>query len=385
MKFEKRVALAGSERKPAFEAHEISPVQPQERVEVTVTLRRKNAGSANSAGFANHRVAHQEFADRFGAAPQDLDLVESFAHHAGLTVVDSNASKRRVVLAGTADSVAAAFGTKVACYKIDTTGPTYRGRTGELTVPEELKDVVVAVLGLDNRPVAKPHIRRIVAHAAAATFTPGQVAALYNFPSGATGAGQTVAIIELGGGYSTADLRAYFKELGIKEPKITAVSVDGGKNTPGSDADGEVMLDIQVVGAIASGANIAVYFAPNTDQGFVDAITDAVHDATRHPSVVSISWGSAEDNWTAQAQQAMNAALEDAAALGVTVTVASGDNGSSDGETDGKLHVDFPASSPYALACGGTKLAGSGSKISSEVVWNETSNNEGATGGSTLR
>ncbi len=159
------------------------------------------------------------------------------------------------------------------------------------------------------------------------------------------------------------------------------MSVDGGSNTPGGDADGEVLLDIEIVGAIATGANIAVYFAPNTDQGFIDAITDAVHDTTRKPSVVSISWGGPEDSWTQQSQNAMNAALQDAATLGVTVTVAAGDDGSSDGVTDGKLHVDFPASSPYALACGGTTLNGSGNTISSEVVWNETASNEGATGG----
>jgi kumamolisin len=164
-------------------------------------------------------------------------------------------------------------------------------------------------------------------------------------------------------------------------PSVTAVSVDGGSNSPGGDADAEVELDIEVSGAIAPGANIAVYFAPNTDQGFIDAVTDAVHDTTRKPSVVSISWGGPEDSWTEQARTALDAALEDAAALGVTVTVAAGDNGSTDGAGDGKLHVDFPASSSYALACGGTTLEASGGQISSETVWNETSSNEGATGG----
>jgi subtilase family serine protease len=141
------------------------------------------------------------------------------------------------------------------------------------------------------------------------------------------------------------------------------------------------MLDIEVVGAIAPGANIAVYFAPNSDQGFIDAVTDAIHDTTRNPSVVSISWGGPETTWTQQSLTALNAALQDAATLGVTVTVAAGDDGSSDGVGDGQLHVDFPASSPFSLACGGTKLQASGSTITSEVVWNETANNEGATGG----
>jgi kumamolisin len=191
-----------------------------------------------------------------------------------------------------------------------------------------------------------------------------------------------VAIIELGGGYVTSDLSTYFKSLGLaKTPSVTAVSVAGGKNQPGSDADAEVMLDIEVVGALAPAAALVVYFAPNTDQGFYEAISQAAHDTTHKPSIISISWGGPEDSWSSTSREAMQTALQDAAALGVTVTVAAGDSGSSDGESDGLSHVDFPASSPYALACGGTKLVASASQISSETVWNETAANEGATGG----
>jgi kumamolisin len=157
--------------------------------------------------------------------------------------------------------------------------------------------------------------------------------------------------------------------------------VVGGTNSPGGDADDEVMLDIEVIGALAPGAGIVVYFAPNTDQGFYEAISQAAHDTVNKPSVMSISWGGPEDSWTGPSRDAMQSALEDAAALAVTVTVAAGDNGSSDGESDGQPHVDFPASSQYALACGGTKLIGSGSAIQSEVVWNETTSGDGATGG----
>ncbi len=208
---------------------------------------------------------------------------------------------------------------------------------------------------------------------------------MYRFPSGVDGSGQTIGLIELGGGFQTADLQTYFSGLGVKQPSVTAVSVDGGKNAPGSDADGEVMLDIEIAGAIAPGANIAVYFAPNTDQGFVDAVTNAVHDTERKPSVISISWGGSEDSWTQQARQAMDQALQDAGTLGVTVTVACGDNGSDDGQGDKQLHVDFPASSPNVLACGGTKLSGTGTTIRSETVWNESASNEGATGGGVSR
>ncbi len=182
-------------------------------------------------------------------------------------------------------------------------------------------------------------------------------------------------------GRAPEQVTAYFKSLGQKAPKVTAVSVDGGKNSPStaSGADGEVMLDVEVAAAVAPGANIAVYFAPNTDQGFIDAISTAVHDTKNKPSVISISWGAPESGWAQQSINALDQACQAAAALGVTITAASGDNGSSDGATGN--NVDFPASSPHVLACGGTKLVGAGTTISSEVVWNELANNEGATGG----
>ena len=177
-----------------------------------------------------------------------------------------------------------------------------------------------------------------------------------------------------------ADLNAYFSGLGIASaPKVVAVSVDHGKNHPTGDPngpDGEVMLDIEVVGAVAPQANIAVYFAPNTDAGFLDAVTTAIHDATNKPSVISISWGGPESSWTAQSLSAFDDAFQAAAAIGITVCVASGDNGSSDGATDGGDHVDFPASSPHALACGGTRLEAAGGAVSAELVWND-----GAQGG----
>jgi len=211
-------------------------------------------------------------------------------------------------------------------------------------------------------------------------FNPPQVAALYDFPTSVNGAGETIGILELGGGYQTSDIQTYFSGLGLTPPTVVAVSVDGGTNSPGdpNGADGEVALDIQVAGSIANGAKIAVYFAPNTDQGFIDAITTAVHDTTNKPSVLSISWGGPESSWAQASVTALDDACQSAAALGVSITVASGDNGSSDGASGN--NVDFPASSPHVLACGGTELIGSGTTITSEVVWDDGSEG-GATGG----
>jgi len=164
---------------------------------------------------------------------------------------------------------------------------------------------------------------------------------------------------------------------------VSAVSVDGGQNQPTGSANGpdaEVMLDIEVAGAVAPGAKIVVYCAPNTDSGFLDAINQAVADKNNNPSVISISWGGPESTWTSQSLQAYNNALQAASAVGISVCVAAGDDGATDGVSDGQDHVDFPASSPYALACGGTHLVGRGSTITDEEVWNDLPSN-GATGG----
>lgn len=380
--------IPGSRREPLPGSRQIGPINPGEQIEVSVYLKPRSdhkmaAEMAQQSPQQRLYLSREEYANQYGAASEDLTKIEDFAHEYDLTIVKVDEARRVVELAGTAASFQAAFGTELHEYEHET--GTYRGRTGELHIPAELESIVEAVLGLDNRPQARSHRRRlesgIQSRAAATTYTPPQLAKLYNFPTQGNGAGQCIAIIELGGGYRRTDLSNYFKRLGIPLPSVVSISVDGGRNAPSNanSADGEVLLDIEVAGAIAPGARIAVYFAPNTDRGFVDAITTAIHDTRNKPSVISISWGAPESGWTGQAIQAMDQAFQSAATMGITVCCASGDNGSSDGLTDNLAHVDFPASSPNALGCGGTRLDSANGTITSEVVWNEPSG--GATGG----
>jgi kumamolisin len=378
-----RFLLAGSERTPRVDAQPAGAPNLADTIDVSLVLRRRAALDLSRQG---EPIAREAFTARYGAAPDDVRRVEAFAQRFELTVVSVDLARRTVVLAGTIAAMNEAFGTTLKLYQCE--HGLYRGRTGPLYLPTDLEDLVVGVFGLDNRPQAQVRCRlhrRVVGSAAAndTSYTPPQIAKLYQFPAALTGAGQTVAIIELGGGYKAADLQTYFAALGVNTPSITAVSVDGAKNAPAGDpnsADGEVLLDIEIVGAIATGAKVAVYFAPNTDQGFLDAITTAAHDAMRKPTIVSISWGGPEASWTQQALTAYDQAFQDAAALGVTVCCASGDSGSSDGVSDGAAHVDFPASSPHVLACGGTRVESSTGSLTSEVVWNDGAS-AGATGG----
>ena len=377
--------LKGSERHAIAGARRMAAADADERFEVSVLIRRQAREQLASrvadvcAGKSGSRLSREEFARQHGAAEVDLEAVRRFAASHKLAVVQEHAARRTLILSGTVAQFSRAFSVELHQYEHD--GGSYRGRTGFVQIPADLEDVIEAVLGLDNRPQAKPHFRIRPAASTSASFTPLQVAALYDFPSG-TGEGQSVGLIELGGGYKPSDLNTYFSGFGVKSPTVTAVSVDQGKNSPTGSADGpdgEVMLDIEVVGAIAPQANIAVYFSPNTDAGFLDAITTAIHDTKNKPSVISISWGGPESSWTSQAMNAMDSAFQAAAAMGITVCVAAGDGGSSDGVASGD-HVDFPASSPFALACGGTRLTAQGSNITQEVVWNDGAEG-GATGG----
>lgn len=391
--------LKGSERTALPDARVIGPADQHERLEVTVVLRAQAPGvlkehlsrlaRGDRSGGPLSRAA---FAAAHGASAADLAAVKAFAHTHGLSVVQEHAARRTIVLSGTVAQFNQAFGVELKRYQYP--GGTYRGREGAIQIPEELDAIVEAVLGLDNRPQARPHFRvrgprrrgrsrrgrpsSVQASAAAVSYLPTQLAALYQFPQG-TAQGQCVAIVELGGGFRPQDLETYFTKLGVSAPAVVAVSVDHGANQPTGSSngpDGEVMLDIEVVGAVATGVSIAVYFAPNTDAGFLDAVTTAIHDTVHKPSVISISWGGPESSWTAQAMTSMDQAFQAAAALGITVCVASGDGGSSDGVSGGGQHVDFPASSPFALGCGGTSLHATGKQITSEVVWND-----GAAGG----
>jgi kumamolisin len=430
-----RVELKGSHRDPVAGAKSGRAVNADEQAHVTLRLKRKTSQRAfdklvdelAATPLAKRKYLTQsELTDLHGASAESVAKVDAFAHAHNLTVVEASLAKRTVKLQGSLGDLQTAFGVKLRNYK--SAHVSYRGRIGAIYIPKEIEGVVEGVYGLDNRPVAKPHIRFTTTPGAPGTKARGRVASpaakassaattrktgakslsvlnvasLYNFPKKLDGTGQTIALIEfntaadpnqptknVGAGYVLSDLSKFFKSLKIKAPQVTSVSVDGGSNLPNlnPDADGEVELDVEVAGAIAPGANIAVYFAPNTDQGYIDAVSAAVHDTVRKPSVISISWGGPEDFSTQQYLDGVNAALKDALVMGITVCIASGDSGSSDlPEQYAKNakykgpHVDFPASSPYVLACGGTTLIGTKGAISSEVVWNE-GRRDGAGGG----
>ena len=315
-------------------------------------------------------ISRAEYAARHATRADVIARLTAYAEGHGLRVDSADAGHHLVHLSGSYDQAIAAFAPEnLAVY--GTPDREFVSRHGDLSLPQELAPDIVAVLGFDQRPIARPHFRiRPLATPGMVSYDPAAVAARYRFPTGATGAGQTIALIELGGGYDAGDMAAYFQAKGIdRTGTLEAVPVDGAANAPGDPggADGEVQLDIEVAGSAAPGADIAVYFTTNQTRGFLDAVAAAVHDSGRSPSIISISWGGPESGWAAQDIDALNQAFQAAATLGITVCCASGDSGGVDGSADGQPNVDFPASSPYVLGCGGTRLPPQGA----ETAWND--------------
>jgi len=382
----KKIPLKGTEHASLPGARAISPSDPHQLMEVSIVLKHRQA--LPTAATDGRYINHVEFAHSYGADPKQVDMIRQFARDNKLQMLErgDEVLRRTITLAGTVAEMEKAFGVELTEFEHE--NGSYRGHLGAINMPEEYASFVTGVFGLDNRAVAKPHFRTrssnraFGARATNTSYNPGQVAQLYGFPAGATGAGQTIGLIELGGGYRPSDIAEYFQNLGNKAPSMKSISVNHAHNRPSTaqSADGEVMLDIEIAGSVAPGVKICVYFAPNTAQGFQNALSTAIHDQLNKPSVLSISWGSSESNWTVQSMTNFDQVAQEAGLLGITVTAACGDNGSSDGVTDGMNHVDFPASCPHVLAAGGTRLVSTNGAIVTETVWNDGAQG-GATGG----
>jgi kumamolisin len=386
---EARAILMGSARNAVPGAKLTGKTDSRTPITVTVVLKRKLPIETSvlhqhySLRPHERPVAdHAAFARQYGASDEAISAVQAFAVAHGLSVINVDQARRVVELSGPVANMEQAFGTVLHDYAIGR--QAYRGRRGPVQLPVAVLPHVEAVLGLDNRPVAKPRFRPRTGGPLG--YYPQEIAALYKFPP-LDGTGETIALIELSGNLGPQDLATYFKAAGLKRaPVVRPVSVSPGVPIPygnDTDSDGEVMLDIEVAGAMAPGATIVVYFAANNDQGFYQALSQAVHDPAT--TAVSISWGSAEKNWSGQSMDAWNTLGQGAALLNVPIFVAAGDHGCTDEQNtdagfDGQRNVDFPGTCASGVACcGGTNLVGKGTAITNEIVWND--NNGWSTGG----
>jgi kumamolisin len=297
-------------------------------------------------------------------------------------------------LSGTVANFNRAFGVKLVHWSEKKYGSPYRGHVEEVTVPAALKGIITGVFGLNSHPAARRPGR--LSHVMVAgsikpppvtskTRRPAEFADLYNFPRDWRGKGECIALLEFGGGFRRRELETYFRSVGVKAPKLIVREISPGRNQPQGkrgtlNADTEVYLDIEVAASLAPEAKIVVYFGENTMQGWTATLLAAILDKTHDPSVISISWGEAEQDWSPQALIQIDKLFQLAAHRGITICCSSGDGGISEASSH-PFTVAFPASSPHVLACGGTRLDIQRDGARKETVWNQWRQFKLASGG----
>jgi kumamolisin len=336
-------------------------------------------------------MTREQLAHDYGSDPKAVQAIESFAKEHDLVVTRNEPASARMGLAGTADKINTAFGVTLMDFENPKLG-AFHARTSPVTLPPEVSDAITGVFGLNNHRIlqrgfrAAHHLVPQMATPNRSWFIPTELAPVYNFPS-ANAQQQCIGLLEFGGGVETSDVATYFTKIGSPAPSVQVIAVDGVSTDPASDPDstGEVMLDVDVAGALGAGAKLAVYFSTFDEKGLVDCLSRVINDSANDPSVISISWGWDENEafnnagviWSVAAIQHCNQSFLAAAQLGITVCVSTGD--------DGREHVNFPATSPYVLAVGGTTLhvrkSAKGASHVSETVWNDGSNGGGTGGG----
>jgi kumamolisin len=381
--------VAGSKRTVLAGAKLLGPANANTQIEVTLKLRRMKELPELTGRPATSLTREQLAA--YGSTQKDIDEVTSVLGKYGLTVKSADAATRSVRLSGTVAAMEKAFQVKLFNYAHD--GGNYRGRVGELQVPSQLAPIVKGVFGLDNRRVARRKRRaasgenhsRALSSVPSSWYTGSKLATHYNYPAG-DGSAQTVGVLEFGGGYFEHDLAKFCTLAGTAIPQVKPVSTDGTSTSAKDGAEGEVMLDVEVLASVCPKSTIVVYFSAWSEQGWISALDAVIQDKENDPGAISISWGSPEDTdiWTGQAMTQLNESLKEAAYLGITVSVAAGDDGSSDAVGDGHAHADFPSSSPYVLSVGGTTVL-SQNGAEADIVWKEgdglRADNGGSTGG----
>ncbi|MFE3876994.1 protease pro-enzyme activation domain-containing protein [Kitasatospora sp. NPDC059146] len=383
-----RVALPNTVNPAVAHSEKKGDVPAEQQISVAVSLKlRDSAGldrflaAVATPGTPEYGtyLTPEQFSARYAPTQQAVDQVKAYLTAQGLTVGDVSANRQVVNAHGTAAQVSQAFGTHESSYLDPQQQRTFFANDGAASIPAELASVVQGLSGLDNHAVRKGRIaapHSVTPNAATATpkgMAPAQYRGAYNLDrTGADGTGTTVALWEFDG-YKSSDLTTYDSQYGLTGPAVTTVPVDGANydSSPGQ-GEGEVELDSEIVRGAAPKATQLLYEAPNSDQGEIDMANKIVAD--NKVSVISISWGTCEPDTTASSMTAVDNAFKQAAAQGISVFSASGDDGSKDCTRSASgasvTSVDFPASSPHQTGVGGTNLQVTGGNgYSSESAW----------------
>lgn len=360
------------------------------QLQLTISLKLRNTaqledllrGQSDPHSSLYHQyLTPQQFTAMFGPTRASINQIVSYLTREGLHVSSVSSNRLLIDASGSLATVERAFNTSIADYLLK--GRSVYAPTREPSMPAALAGLVLNISGLDN--VAQYRHAALQIHTAdpAGGFTPSDLRTAYDMNpllSSVNGTGQTTAIFELDG-YKSSDVTTYLSTFNLGSAKFSNVFVDGTSNTAGAGAI-EVELDMEVMSAIAPGANQKIYIGPNSTSGVNDTYNRIVTDNTAR--VTSTSWGLCEALSGTSELSALDTIFTQAAAQGQTIFAAAGDSGAFDCN-DNNLAVDSPADDPHVVGVGGTNLqVGTGSVYGSESVWsnpNDTSRSPNGSGG----
>ena len=367
------VTLPGSFRAAPTGAVRVADVDPTRPMELILDL-------ASSAPLPQGQVAEtwspEKLAAAYRADPATIAKVKDVLARYGLKVTGEAPSTPSLYVEGTAEAVEKAFRPGLGIYREHGKRAYIGRRAGTYSIPAELQGLVHGVHGLDGRRVFKrvppARMKGSIEFAAAAAakkipgLSPAQLTDRYNFPAG-DGAGQRIGIAEFGGAVFQEDLDAYGQQFGLGALRVANKALGQNPDPQDLDTSEEVNMDVQIVAGLCPAAEITVYFAKFTQSGFIRMLDAVIAD---RPVVLSVSYGVSEDDrhtWSGTALASINQRLNAARLIGITVCVSTGDDGTGCDMFDGGVHVEFPSTSPYVLAVGGTEVS-----KGSETTWWDT-------------
>jgi kumamolisin len=387
----RRVSLSGSVEPTLRLARRLKPLSAVRKIDVTISLRVRDQSALGqflralydpSSPSYRHFLTPRQFAQQFAPTAASRTQIVRWLRSQGLRVLGTSTNGLQIRAEGSVSKLQATFGTSVYEYKKD--NHSFFANTGAISLPETVASQVVAVSGLASavqHPAVVAHVR---ARQTLPGYSPSVLASLYDLApltsQGITGSGQTIAIATFGD-YSASDLATFDQRYGLSG-SVTRVNVDGGALLGAKNGQDETEGDIEIVQGSATGANVLVYEAPNSNtsnQSAIDLYSRIVSDD--RAAIVTTSWGSAEQQMSSADISALDQIFQEGAAQGQAFFAASGDYGAYDNAgngpgTDTQLAVDFPASDPWVTGVGGTTLQASGSQYVAERAWSDSSDSQ---------
>jgi kumamolisin len=382
--------------KPAITRRTLKAEESVAQMRVEVSLKMRNFAQLEARVAHGEKVAPAEIAAKYEPLPGDYAAVVKWLTSQGLTITRPDPHHSDVFARGTVTQIQKAF--QVTFARVAFQGKEYTSAITAPNVPAAIAPLLIGVNGLQPHLQMHKHILRqhVVTNdsSGSASYLPKQIATAYGasslYNSDIVGSGQTIAIV-IDTFPATSDLVAFWKDAGVKQSLTNIQFVQAVAGTL-PDPEGEETLDTEWSSSMAPGARVRIYAATDLLPADEDAAYSQVYDdVTAHPEYaihqMSMSYGYGEEYVTDSQAQTDHTYFVKLAAVGVTLFASSGDDGSTPGvdgtgDDTGPLQVESPASDPDITSVGGTSLQlNNNNTISSEIVWNDESEEDGASGG----